>query len=150
MALRNGALVKARMCSFFGGRPEVLFAYLFGSLARGTAGPLSDVDIAVFIDPLCTPQTGTFDYRSDLPVELQSLLEKEVDLILLNNASMILKYRVLRDGSLIYCRSEKERQLFHEQTVAQYLDFQPFLKVQSYYLHKRLAEGVYGGGSGGG
>lgn len=150
MALGNSALVKVRLGSFFEGRPEVVFAYLFGSLARGSAGRLSDVDIAIFIDPLCTSQPGAFGYRSDLSAELQSLLEREVDLIILNDAATTLKYRVLRDGSLVYCRSEKERQLFHEQTVARYLDFQPFLKVQSYYLHKRLAEGVYGGGSGGG
>lgn len=150
MGTGSSALDKARLGSFFEGRPEVVFAYLFGSQAKGTAGPISDVDLAIFIDPLCTPQTGAFGYQSDLSVELQSLLEKEVDLIILNDASTMLKYQVLRDGSLIYCRSEKERQRFHEQTVAQYLDFQPFLKVQSYYLHKRLAEGVYGGGSGGG
>jgi len=29
--------------------PQVVFAYLFGGLARGERGPLSDVDIAVFL-----------------------------------------------------------------------------------------------------
>jgi predicted nucleotidyltransferase len=28
---------------------DILFAYLFGSLARKKAGPLSDVDIAVYL-----------------------------------------------------------------------------------------------------
>jgi len=31
-------------------RPEVLEAYLFGSFARGEAGPTSDIDVAVFLD----------------------------------------------------------------------------------------------------
>ena len=30
--------------------PGVLFAYLFGSQATGRAGPLSDVDVAVYLD----------------------------------------------------------------------------------------------------
>ena len=29
--------------------PAVVAAYLFGSLARGTAGPLSDVDVGLLI-----------------------------------------------------------------------------------------------------
>ena len=150
MASGSSALLKARLGRFFESRSEVVFAYLFGSISRGTAGELSDIDIAIFIDPLGLPQAGNYGYQSDLLVELQVLLEKEVDLVLLNDASAALRYRVLRDGSLIYCRSEKKRQLFHERTVMQYLDLQPLLKVQRYYLHKRLTEGVYGGGSGGG
>jgi predicted nucleotidyltransferase len=31
---------------------DILFAYLFGSLARKKAGPLSDVDIAVYCEEL--------------------------------------------------------------------------------------------------
>jgi len=32
-------------------RKDVLFAYLFGGLARGKPSPLSDVDIAVYLLP---------------------------------------------------------------------------------------------------
>jgi uncharacterized protein len=45
---------------------DVVFAYLFGSLAKGKAGPLSDVDIAVYC-------------REDV-----SLAEKKLDLHPLN------------------------------------------------------------------
>jgi predicted nucleotidyltransferase len=31
--------------------PDVIAAYLFGSVARATAGPLSDVDVAVLLRP---------------------------------------------------------------------------------------------------
>lgn len=150
MASGSSALLRARLGPFFKGRSEVVFAYLFGSISRGTAGELSDIDLAVFIGPPGLPQTGNYGYQSDLSVELQALLEKEVDLVLLNDASAALRYRVLRDGCLIFCRSEKERRLFHERAVMQYLDLQPLLRVQRHYLHKRLAEGVFGGGSGGG
>ena len=30
--------------------PQVIFAYLFGGLARGEPKPLSDVDIAVYLE----------------------------------------------------------------------------------------------------
>ena len=35
--------------SYFAGQPEVVVAYLFGSVARGRANHLSDVDIAVLL-----------------------------------------------------------------------------------------------------
>lgn len=149
MALINDALVKDKLAPFFKDKPEIMFAYLFGSIARGTAGKLSDIDIAIYVGPFCLPQTGAYGYQSEMLVELQALLKRKVDVVLLNYASTMLKFQVLKNGSLIYCRLEKERRLFHEKTVVQYLDIKPLLKVQSYYLHKRLAEGAYGGGSGG-
>ena len=36
-------------CRAMEAAPEVVFAYLFGGLARGAPRPLSDVDIAVFL-----------------------------------------------------------------------------------------------------
>ncbi len=149
MAPFNEALVKDKLAPFFHEKPEIIFAYLFGSLARGTAGKLSDIDLAIYVAPFCLSQSGGYGYQGDKIVELQALLKSKVDVVLLNTASTMLKFQVLKNGILIYCRSEKERRLFHEKTMAQYLDLKPLLKIQSYYLHKRLAEGVYGGGSGG-
>lgn len=41
----NDLPVKTKLRSFFKTRPEVIFAYLFGSIARGTAGKLSDIGL---------------------------------------------------------------------------------------------------------
>jgi predicted nucleotidyltransferase len=147
MALVNDKLVKSRLLPFFAARQEVAFAYLFGSVAKGNAGKLSDIDIAVFLDPPELPQDDGYGYQSELLVELRELLAAEVDLVILNSAPTTLKFQVLKNGILIYCRSEDERRLFHENTVKMYLDFKPFLKVQSDYLYKRLAEGAFGGGN---
>jgi predicted nucleotidyltransferase len=40
------------------GHPDVHDAYLFGSHARGTAGPLSDVDLAVYVDSASLARPG--------------------------------------------------------------------------------------------
>ncbi len=150
MAPVNGELVKSRLLPFFAARHEIIFAYLFGSVAKGNAGELSDVDIAVYIDPLELPQDKGYGYQGELLVELRALLACEVDLVILNSASITLKYQVLKNGILIYCRAEDERRHFHENTMKKYLDFKPLLKVQSHYLYKRLAEGTFGGGNIGG
>lgn len=49
--------------------PEVKFAYIFGSRARGDAGPLSDVDVAVFLDGRVEP----FDCRLRLMEKLSRI-----------------------------------------------------------------------------
>lgn len=147
MALVSEELVKSRLLPFFSAREEVAFAYLFGSVAKGTAGKLSDIDIAVFLDPLHIRQDCGYGYKSELLVELRALLASEVDLVILNDVSTVLKFQVLKSGILIFCRSEDSRRTFHENAIKYYLDIKPLLKVQSQYLHKRLAEGTFGGGS---
>jgi len=42
--------VRAALIEAMAAEPDVVAAYLFGSLARGAAGPLSDVDIGLLID----------------------------------------------------------------------------------------------------
>jgi hypothetical protein len=41
--------LQAKLRAVLEPRSEVLVAYLFGSVARGTSGPLSDVDVAVLL-----------------------------------------------------------------------------------------------------
>jgi len=138
--------VKSKLLPFFSDRKEILFAYLFGSVAKGSAGRLSDIDIAVYLDPSQISQANGYGYKSELLVDLQAVLKDKVDLVILNEASTVLGYQVLKTGTLVYCALESERRKFHENTVKKYLDLKPLLKVQSYYLRKRLAEGKFGGG----
>ncbi len=139
--------VKSKLLPFISKRKEVLFAYLFGSVAKESASRLSDIDIAVYLDPSQITQVNGYGYKSELLVDLQNVLKGKVDLVILNEASTVLKFQVLKNGTLIYCVSEDERRYFHEHTMKKYLDLKPLLRVQSYYLHKRLAEGKFGGGS---
>jgi hypothetical protein len=74
----------------------VVAAYLFGSQARGTAGPRSDVDLGVlFRDP---PPAGLESFR--LESELELALRRPVQVVILNRAPADLVHRVLRDGQL--------------------------------------------------
>ncbi len=44
----------AKLDQALSAKPEIIFAYLFGSVAKGTAGNKSDVDVAIFLDPSAT------------------------------------------------------------------------------------------------
>ncbi|HIE52555.1 MAG TPA: nucleotidyltransferase domain-containing protein [Armatimonadetes bacterium] len=80
----------------------VVLAYLFGSQAKGTAGPLSDVDIAVLLGPEVPLQEYTYR-QAHLIADLVDLLNcNEVDVVVLNWASPLLKHNVLRYGQVLY------------------------------------------------
>ncbi len=99
--------------------PDVVVAYLFGSHARGEAGPLSDVDIGVLL-----AGDGAAHGRL-LDTLVERLGTERIDLVSLARAPLPLRYRAVRDGRLLVCRDEKLRQRFEAESVLRYLDFKP-------------------------
>jgi predicted nucleotidyltransferase len=74
----------------------VVAASLIGSQARGTAGPLSDVDIAVWHEPELDP-TARLQLRLALAAAAAKALETdEVDVVLLNEAPPLMRHRAVR------------------------------------------------------
>ena len=116
--------------------PDVLVAYLYGSHARGTAGPGSDVDVAVLLDEGAD--------RAQRRLELQASLGEAVDLVVLNDAPVALAYRVLRDGVVLTSRDEQARIEHWVRTVDRYLDTVPMRRVLDAGLRHRLEEGRFG------
>ncbi|MDW7673645.1 MAG: nucleotidyltransferase domain-containing protein [Bacillota bacterium] len=80
---------------------------LFGSAAKGTMRPDSDIDIAFLSDKQFT------DYELFLIGQgLADVLQKEVDLVDLNKASTVFQAQVVGNGIAIYCNDEKKRMYF--------------------------------------
>jgi predicted nucleotidyltransferase len=128
------------LASFFAERKEqITIAYLFGSLVRGKAGPLSDVDIAV-----CFRDEKAMGGRYELAFQLRQLLGVgDVDLIVLNRSPIELKYRVVKTGRLVFCDSLITKVEFEARTLSQYGDYLPILRRQ----RREILEGTYGAGS---
>lgn len=86
-----------KICKKVFDKYDVEFAFLFGSYAKGKAGPMSDVDIMV-----CTETTGLNFFG--LIEELREELHKKVDLIPLNDIEQgsKLMLEILRTGTKIY------------------------------------------------
>ncbi len=125
-------------------RPEIIFAYLFGSVATKKTNTLSDLDLAIYLDPHYRQRKKGYGYQSELIAELSSLLSTSVDVVILNRASTILKYQVIKNGVLIFSRCNKARREFHEKTIRDYLDLKPLLKVQQQYLRQRFSKPSFG------
>ncbi|MCL7453271.1 MAG: nucleotidyltransferase domain-containing protein [Anaerolineae bacterium] len=118
---------------------DVVAAYLFGSLARGQAGPLSDIDIAALLTPALEEQAAV-ERQLDLMVALDALDPREMQVTLLNHAPPALAYQVLRDGILFYERSQPQRIGFEVRAMQRYFDVQPMLDFHAQVLMQQIQE----------
>ena len=114
--------VQAALINTLAAEPDVVAAYLFGSLAHGTAGPLSDVDVGLLADDRRRAQAACERTMDGLCRQLRT---SRIDVVSLREASMPLRYRVVRDGLLVLCRDPGVVERFVAETVLQYLDFKP-------------------------
>ena len=106
-------------------RSDVVFAYLFGSRARGGARPDSDVDLGLYLDP--PPPRLLGGPMDDIAGELERSLGLTVDLIDLHTAPVDLAHRILRDGQLLAERDRSRRIELEVRTRNEYFDFLPHL-----------------------
>ena len=81
----------------------IIFAYLFGSRAKGESNRLSDIDLAALIDRK-TSRSERFDIRLRLINDLSAIAGTKVDLIVMNDIPVQLAYEVIKHGKVILCK----------------------------------------------
>jgi uncharacterized protein YutE (UPF0331/DUF86 family)/predicted nucleotidyltransferase len=114
-------------------------AYVAGSLSNRTSfGHLTDVDIAILLmEQIKSDQF--LDYQLYFFSELAKRLESDnIDVVILNQASMLLKLQVIKYGQILFSRDEKQRISFETKAVMDYLDFKKFDEIQNQALGRRL------------
>ena len=74
------------------------------------------------------PSPDLFKKRLELISQTSKALKKETDVIILNNASLFLKYVVLKEGKLIFEKSQEQRVSFELKATNEYFDFKPVLE----------------------
>lgn len=128
--------------------PDALFAYLFGSQAKGTAHGGSDVDVAVYFAGIPEGPAGDIqavDKQITLGLKLEQALGKPVDVVVLNRASVDLRQNVLRHGQLLFSRDPQTHARFRREQLRQYQDFVMLEPIFRHYRLKRIEEGTFGG-----
>ena len=105
--------ILAIMRTYFDQRDDIAFAFLFGSSALGKIRKEGDIDVAVYF----WPEEGLewenvkkrYPGESRIALDLERLLRKEIDLIVLNRAKAVLADEAIRKGKPIVV---KDRELF--------------------------------------
>lgn len=124
--MERGDLIE-RLEEFFRRHPEGLVAvYLYGSHARGTAGPRSDVDLGVLFEE--TPPSVLGGPPDRLADEIERELRLPVEVVVLDKAPADLVHRLLRDGVLVLETDRSARIRFEVARRREYLDLLPVLQ----------------------
>ncbi|MEA3338488.1 MAG: nucleotidyltransferase domain-containing protein [Chloroflexota bacterium] len=86
------ALDENGLAAFLATQPDVIAAYLFGSLAEGRATSHSDVDTAILFADASDP-LAVGDRQLQLMDELERFTDREADVVILNTAPPSCKTR---------------------------------------------------------
>jgi predicted nucleotidyltransferase len=127
-------------------REGVVAAMLIGSQARGGAGPLSDVDLAVWHDPGLDPAARLQLQLALSAAAARALGTDEVDVVLLNGATPLMRQRAIRDagGRRLVERDPKARVRFEARALLDYLDTKPLRAEMARGLRRRIEEDRFG------
>jgi len=106
---------------------EVLFAYVHGSFLSGT---FRDIDVGVFIE-----DTRDVRYELRMERELDQFIRLPVDLRILNEAPPSFRFKVIKDGELLFSKDERARCDFETGTISEYHDL-------SYHLENYRREAI--------
>lgn len=128
-----------KMIQYLARQPDVVCAYLFGSLAKGTVGPRSDVDVAVLLRDGLSPEE-MFEQRLQLLVDLDGFSTRKVDVVILNTAPLLLQQQALKHGRLIYERDPLARIRFEVRTRKLYFDLRPLRDFYRQALFREIKE----------
>ncbi|MCX5973375.1 MAG: nucleotidyltransferase domain-containing protein [Coprothermobacterota bacterium] len=105
----------------------IRLAYLFGSHATGKAGPGSDIDLALLLDPLFLCIAEEERIRHELCLALGSDC---LDMVVLNRAPIELAFAVISQGKVLLQRDLETRVEYEADTLSRYYDFLPVLREQ--------------------
>ena len=95
---------------------DIRLVFLFGSTAAGQHSEASDVDLAISFKT-----EPDFYFLDDIKDALSGLTKREIDIVVLNNASPIIKMQALKKGIPLIRRGNAYEEFF-TRTVVEYAD----------------------------
>lgn len=117
--------------------PEVRLAVLFGSTARGKAGPRSDVDIGVLLDP------DSPDARDRVEIELgRAVAGRDIHVVFLKEAPPLLRFEIARDGVVLRQDEDGLWTDFKTRAMIDWWDWEPIARQIEKALIARLRRKV--------
>jgi predicted nucleotidyltransferase len=116
---------------------DIIFAYIFGSYVQGRMRKDSDIDIAIYLKNDMDIQTYL-----DIKMQLSDSCRKEVDLVILNDATPFLKYQIYKNNILLFSRDKSIETSYKVKTLFEYNDMKRYLDLSYAKTIDRLKEEV--------
>jgi hypothetical protein len=113
--------------------PNIIFAYLFGGMARDKRRPLSDVDLGIYVR-----NVKRLDFLSVFSEISRILGTDEIDLVVLNSAPISLAGRILRKRKILIDKDPFLRHQYESRILREFFDFA--IKERE-ILHRRYGIG---------
>ena len=98
--------------------PNIIFAYLFGGMARGKRRPLSDVNLGIYVR-----NVKRLDFLSLFSEISRILGTDEIDLVVLNSAPISLAGRILRKRKILIDKEPFLRHQYESRILREFFDF---------------------------
>lgn len=112
----------SKLAEFFKSQEYVELAYLFGSIAEDNRGPLSDIDIGVYISSKLT-KGERIEKRLELTAELAGFLKTEsIDLVVMNDTSPVINFEIIKSNIPVFIRDEDFKLDVEQKAMSLYLD----------------------------
>ncbi|MGM0603101.1 MAG: type VII toxin-antitoxin system MntA family adenylyltransferase antitoxin [Bacillota bacterium] len=110
--------------------------YLFGSQAEKRANENSDIDIGILLKE---------DTSKKIKVELYKEFVKagldKIDLVILNRASYLLAFEVVKNNNLIYKKENFDAASYQSLVIRKFLDFKYYLNINQESFKERILNG---------
>ena len=116
---------------------KIIFAYIFGSYAKDNIRKDSDIDIAIYLKD----SIGSYEYL-DMKMKLSEALKREVDLVILNDATPLLKYEIHKNNILLFTNDKSIESKYKVKTLFEYNDMKRYLDLSYEKTIERLKEEV--------
>jgi predicted nucleotidyltransferase len=99
---------------------DVLAIILFGSRARGDAGPASDVDVCVVLEATVSSGLPASDKRLDY------MAGSDLDVKIFQQLPLYIRTRILKEGRVLFVRDEDRLYDLAFRTARAFEDFRPY------------------------
>lgn len=131
----------------FESNKKIELAYLFGSTAKDKLTPISDIDVAILINKNVDKKSWRQLRIQLIGQIMDALLTNDVDLVILNDSPILLRYEVIKNGALLTCKSLEIKHRFFVQTTKEYCDTNRLREFHIAAAKQRALSGIRRGSS---
>jgi uncharacterized protein len=107
--------------------PEISPVYLFGSQVDDQAGPMSDDDLEILVDPDFDPKIIQQNFSHAMVIALET---KQVDVVLLDRVPIKLAFHIIGQGKNLFRRDVYTHDEYEAKVLGLFGDYLPVLGQQ--------------------